>query len=214
MNIKLYPSDPILVIDDEEAILLSVDTILQLAGMNNVRTCSDSRQAMAIVAQRSPSVILLDLNMPHLNGEAILDQITGQYPNIPIIIITGRIDAETAVLCMKSGAFDYIVKPVDENRLIATVKKSLQYSELHHENLALKEQLRQNPLANPEAFADIITNSPKMMGIFGYIESIANTAEPVLIRGETGTGKELIAKAIHTVSGRTGEFVAVNVAGL
>src|SRR3989339_2258800 len=104
MNERLYPPDPILIIDDEEAILLSVDTILQLAGMNNVRTCSDSRQAMAIVAQRPPSVILLDLNMPHLNGEAILDQLTGQYPNIPIIIITGRIDAGTAVVCMKSGA--------------------------------------------------------------------------------------------------------------
>lgn len=214
MNNRLYPSDPILVIDDEEAILLSVDTILQLAGMNNVRTCSDSRQAMAIVEQRPPSVIFLDLNMPDLNGEAILDQITGQYPHIPIIIITGRIDAETAVLCMKSGAFDYIVKPVDENRLIASVKKSLQYSELHQENQALKEQLRQNRLANPEAFADIITDSAKMMALFGYIESIASTAEPVLIRGETGTGKELIAKAIHTVSGRPGEFVAVNVAGL
>jgi len=214
MNDRLYPPDPILIIDDEEAILLSVDTILQLAGMNNVRTCSDSRQAMAIIEQRPPSVILLDLNMPHVNGEAILDQITGQYDNIPIIIITGRIDAQTAVLCMKSGAFDYIVKPVDENRLIASVKKSLQYSELHQGNQVLKEQLRQNRLKNPKAFADILTESPKMMSIFGYVESIANSSEPVLIRGETGTGKELIARAIHTVSGRPGEFVAVNVAGL
>ena len=214
MNDRVYPPDPILIIDDEEAILLSVDTILQLAGMNNVRTCSDSRQAMAIIEQRPPSVILLDLNMPHVNGEAILDQITGQYDNIPIIIITGRIDAQTAVLCMKSGAFDYIVKPVDENRLIASVKKSLQYSELHQGNQVLKEQLRQNRLKNPKAFADILTESPKMMSIFGYVESIANSSEPVLIRGETGTGKELIARAIHTVSGRPGEFVAVNVAGL
>lgn len=214
MNDRLYPPDPILIIDDEEAILLSVDTILQLAGMNNVRTCSDSRQAMAIIEQRPPSVILLDLNMPHVNGEAILDQITGQYANIPIIIITGRIDAQTAVLCMKSGAFDYIVKPVDENRLIASVKKSLHYSELHQENQVLKEQLRQNRLKNPEVFADILTESPKMMSLFGYVESIANSSEPVLIRGETGTGKELIARAIHAVSGRSGEFVAVNVAGL
>lgn len=214
MNEKCYPSDPILVIDDEEAILLSVDTILQLAGMNNVRTCSDSRQVMAIIEQRPPSVILLDLNMPHLNGEAILEQITSQYATIPIIIITGRIDAETAVLCMKSGAYDYIVKPVDEHRLVACVRKSLQYSELRHDDLALKEQLRDTGLEHPEAFADIITSSAKMRSIFGYIESIAYSSEPVLIRGETGTGKELIARAIHTVSGRTGEFVAVNVAGL
>ncbi len=214
MSNRPYPADPILIIDDEEAILLSVDTILQLTGMNNVRTCSDSRQAMAIIEQRLPSVILLDLNMPHLDGEAILERITGQYPHIPIIIITGQIDAETAVECMKSGAFDYIVKPVDENRLITSVKKSLQYGELYQENLMLKEQLRQDSLNTPEAFADIITNSPKMLMLFGYCESIATTSQPVLIRGETGTGKELIARAIHKLSGNPGQFVAINVAGL
>lgn len=214
MSRRPYPSDPILVIDDEEAILLSIDTTLQLAGINNVLTCADSRQAMAIIKQRPPSVILLDLNMPHVDGEAILDQITSQNLHIPVIIITGRIDAETAVECMKSGAFDYIVKPVEENRLIASVKKSLQFGELHQENQALKEQLREGSLKNPEAFSGIITNSPKMMLLFKYVESTANTSEPVLIRGETGTGKELIAKAIHQASGRIGEYVAINVAGL
>ena len=214
MSKRPYPLNPILVIDDEEAILLSVDTTLQLAGMNNVLTCSDSRQAMAIIKQRPPSVILLDLNMPHVDGEAILEQITSQNQRIPVIIITGRIDAQTAVECMKSGAFDYIVKPVDENRLIASVKKSLQYSELHQENQALKEQLRKGSLKHPEAFTNIITNSPKMLLLFNYIESTAKTPEPVLIRGETGTGKELIARAIHQLSDNTGEFVAINVAGL
>ncbi len=214
MSKRLYPSDPILVIDDEEAILLSVDTTLQLAGISNVLTCADSRQAMAIISQRPPSVILLDLNMPHVDGEAILEQITNQNPHIPVIIITGRIDAETAVECMKSGAFDYIVKPVDENRLIASVKKSIQYGALHQENIALKEQLRDGHLKHPEAFARIITNSPKMLLLFNYVESAAKTPEPVLIRGETGTGKELIARAIHQVSGIPGEFIAINVAGL
>ncbi|MGB3213030.1 MAG: sigma-54 dependent transcriptional regulator [Desulforhopalus sp.] len=214
MSKRPYPSDPILVIDDEEAILLSIDTTLQLAGINNVLTCSDSRQVMAIVEQRLPSVILLDLNMPHVDGEAILDQISSRNQQIPIIIITGRIDAETAVECMKSGAFDYIVKPVDENRLIASVKKSLQYGELHQENQALKEQLRDGSLAHPEAFTNIITNSPKMFLLFNYVEATAKTSEPVLVRGETGTGKELIARAIHHLSGNTGEFVAINVAGL
>lgn len=214
MSRKTYPSDPILVIDDEEAILLSVDTTLQLAGMNNILTCADSRQAMAIVKQRPPSVILLDLNMPHVDGESILEQITSLYQQIPVIIITGRIDAQTAVECMKSGAFDYIVKPVDENRLIASVKKSLQYGELRQENQALKEQLREGSLKHPEAFTNIITNSPKMLLLFKYIESTAKTPEPVLVRGETGTGKELIARAIHQVSGNKGEFIAINVAGL
>ncbi|MCP4343030.1 MAG: sigma-54-dependent Fis family transcriptional regulator [Desulfobulbaceae bacterium] len=213
MSKRPYPTNPILVIDDEEAILLSIDTILQLAGMNNVLTCADSRQAMAIVKQRPPSVILLDLNMPHIDGEAILEQIASQNQHIPVIIITGRIDAQTAVECMKSGAFDYIVKPVDENHLIASVKKSLQYSELHQENLALKKQLQEGS-KRPEAFKNIITNSPKMQLLFKYIESTAKTSEPVLVRGDTGTGKELIARAIHELSDNTGEFVAINVAGL
>jgi len=185
-----------------------------LAGMNNILTCSDSRQVMAIVKQRSPGVILLDLNMPHVDGEEILDLIVSLDQHIPIIIITGRIDAETAVECMKSGAFDYIVKPVDENRLIASVKKSLQYGELRQENQALKEQLRDANLSHPEVFSNIVTNSPKMLLLFKYVESTARTREPVLVRGETGTGKELIARAIHQVSGNQGEFVAVNVAGL
>ncbi len=214
MNKKPYPADPILVIDDEESILLSIDTILQLAGMNNILTCADSRQAMAIIKQRPPSVVLLDLNMPHVDGEAILDQITSQKHDTPIIIITGRIDAETAVECMKSGAYDYIVKPVDENRLIASVKKSLQYGALRQENQALKEQLLDSSLKHPEAFKKIITNSPKMLRLFNYVESTAQTTEPVLVRGETGTGKELIARAIHQLSGNAGEFVAINVAGL
>ncbi len=214
MSSRAYPVDPILVIDDEESILLSVDTTLQLAGINNVLTCADSRQAMAIIRQRYPSVILLDLNMPHVDGEGLLEQISSLDRHIPVIIITGRIDAETAVECMKSGAFDYIVKPVDENRLIASVKKSLQYGELHQENQALKEQLRNDSLKHPEAFSSIITNSPKMLQLFKYVELTAQTAEPVLIRGETGTGKELIAKAIHSLSGNPGEFVAINVAGL
>lgn len=209
-----YPASPILVIDDEEAILLSVDTTLQLAGFDNVLTCSDSRQAVPLVQQSSPSVILLDLNMPGVDGEEILEKITSQFPPIPVIIITGRIDAETAVDCMKLGAFDYIVKPVDENRLIATVRKSLQFNELHQENQALKEQILEGNLKRPEIFREIKTNSAKMFMIFSYAESIAKTSHPVLVRGETGTGKELIARAIHQLSGVPGEFVAINVAGL
>lgn len=209
-----FPADPILIVDDEEAILLSIDTILQLAGMDNIITCSDSRQAIVLIERRKPGVILLDLNMPHIDGEAILEQITSQYPQIPIIIITGRIDAETAVDCMKTGAFDYIVKPVDENRLISSVKKSLEFGELHKENRALKEKLKDGTLRNPQAFEKIITCSPKMMAIFSYAESIARTSQPVLVKGETGTGKELIARAIHQLSDMPGEFVAVNVAGL
>ena len=208
---KPYPHDPILVVDDEEAILLSIDTILQMAGINNVITCADSRRAMALVEQHAPSVVLLDLNMPHVNGEAIIEQLTTFHPRVPIIVITGRIDAETAVDCMKSGASDYIVKPVEEERLLAAVRKGLQLTSQH---LAKSGSDCANQLQHPTTFRAIITSSPKMYSIFSYIESIATTGQPVLIRGETGTGKELIARAIHSASNLAGTFVAVNVAGL
>ena len=214
MTLQQYPEHPILVVDDEESILLSIDTTLQLAGINNIITCNDSRQVMGITETKPPCVILLDLNMPHVDGESILDQITKQLPNTPVIIITGRIDAETAVHCMQSGAFDYIVKPVDENRLVASVKKSLLYSELHRENIALKEKLQNKDLQRPAAFSEIISQSPKMETIFDYAISVAPTSHPVLIKGETGTGKELMARAIHRLSNTKGDFVAVNVAGL
>ncbi|MFT5698759.1 MAG: DNA-binding NtrC family response regulator [Desulforhopalus sp.] len=214
MSTLKNPDHPILVIDDEESILLSIDTTLQLAGLNNIITCSDSRQVIGITKKKPPCVILLDLNMPHVDGEAILDQIQIQLPNTPVIIITGRIDAATAVNCMKSGAFDYIVKPVDENRLVASVKKSLLYSDLHRENLALKERIKNQENERPEAFKNILTQSPKMESLFGYAVSVAPTSQPLLIRGETGTGKELMAKAVHNLSNKSGEFVAVNVAGL
>ncbi len=210
---ELYPHDPILVIDDEESILLSVDTILQMSGFNHILTCSDSRQAMAIVEQRTPSVVLLDLNMPHINGEALLEKIATHYPRLPIIIITGKMDAETVVDCMKSGAFDYIIKPVEEERLLSAVGKALpappEQDDEERDISRLGHRLR-----HPEAFAEVVTRSPKMFTIFEYIESIAPTDLPVLIKGETGTGKELIARAIHRLSKRSGEFVAVNVAGL
>jgi len=214
MSTRLYPVAPILVVDDEEAILLSIDTTLQLAGINNVLTCSDSRQVMTIVEKRSPSIVLLDLNMPHLDGEAILEQINSHYPNISVIIITGRIDAQTAVDCMKSGAFDYIVKPVDENKLLTTIKKCMQFNELHQDSQDGKDSFAETNLQHPESFAEILTNSRKMLQIFSYTESVAQTSQPVLIKGETGTGKELMARAIHKLSGCRGEFVAVNVAGL
>ncbi|KJS28730.1 MAG: hypothetical protein VR64_23105 [Desulfatitalea sp. BRH_c12] len=209
-----HPQMPILVIDDEESILLSIDTTLQLAGFNNVICCNDSRQALALLQSRSPSCVLLDLNMPHLDGQSLLPRIHADHPDTPVVIITGTIDVDTAVHCMKSGALDYLVKPVDESRLVTAIHQALRFRDLHQENRALRLQLEEEQLAHPEAFAEIVTASPNMFALFRYIESIAPSPQPVLIRGETGVGKELVARAIHRLSGRTGSFVAINVAGL
>jgi DNA-binding NtrC family response regulator len=206
---------PIVVIDDEIPILLAMDTILQMANLNRVITCSDSRQAIDILNQHGACVVLLDLNMPHMDGQTLMPEIMDRFPEVPIIIITGSIDVETAVRAMKTGAFDYIVKPVDESRLVTAVHQALRFNKLQRENNALRKHLNNGGgLQHPEVFKDIVTQSPKMRNLFQYIESIAPTEESVLIRGETGVGKELVARAIHALSTREGEFVAINVAGL
>jgi len=115
---------------------------------------------------------------------------------------------------MKSGAFDYIVKPVDNTRLITSIRRGLDLREIRNENVRLKEYLLEDKLEKPDVFENIITQSPVMRSIFKYIEAIANTPLPVLITGETGVGKELVAKSIHDASGRKGEIVVVNVAGV
>jgi DNA-binding NtrC family response regulator len=115
---------------------------------------------------------------------------------------------------MKQGAFDYIVKPVEKSRLVSSVKRGIELRELHRENQQLKARILSDRLSRPEAFADIITISPAMRSIFQYIEAIAPSPRPVLITGETGVGKELVARAVHTLSNRKGSFTPVNVAGL
>ncbi|MCU0613785.1 MAG: sigma-54 dependent transcriptional regulator [Desulfobacterales bacterium] len=214
MNDKSNPINPILIVDDELSILLAIDTTLQLSGFNNIITCQDSREVNHILQNKNVELILLDLNMPHVDGETLLDRIHQEYPDIPVIIVTGVVDVDTAVHCMKVGAFDYIVKPVEEGRLLATVNRALDFLELKRENLALKQRILKEDLENPEAFKDIITKDKKMFSIFQYIESIAGSSQPVLIQGETGVGKELIARAVHRLSRPKGNFVAVNVAGL
>jgi DNA-binding NtrC family response regulator len=214
MTEKQNPSNPILIVDDELSILLAIDTTLQLAGFNNVMTCQDSREVMKILEKQQPEILLLDLNMPHIDGERLLDIIKLEYPDIPIIVVTGAIDVETAVRCMRSGAFDYVVKPVEEGRLLAAINRALDFGELKRENLALKHHILKEGLQHPDAFQEIITRNKKMLSIFQYIESISGSSQPVLVQGETGVGKELVARSIHKLSRVKGQFVAVNVAGL
>jgi DNA-binding NtrC family response regulator len=128
--------------------------------------------------------------------------------------MTAANEVDVAVECMKKGAFDYLVKPVEKDRFVSSVNRALELSDLRNEILSLKKYLLTDKLEWEEAFSSIITTSKKMRSIFQYIEAIAGSVGPVMITGETGVGKELIARAIHTLSGLKGDFVAVNIAGL
>ncbi len=206
--------EKILIVDDEDMILLAIEATLQIDGYDNIITCNDSRDVSRLMAQFSFRAILLDLNMPYMNGEALLEFLKEKYPEVPVIVITGAVEVETAVRCMQNGAFDYILKPVKDERLLASVKKAVAFSDLTKENQSLKQQILTDTLEKPEAFSDIITASRNMIQLFEYVEAISVSSQPVLITGETGVGKELFAKAVHMLSGLPGKEVSVNVAGL
>ncbi|MGH1366177.1 MAG: sigma-54-dependent transcriptional regulator [Calditrichia bacterium] len=209
-----YPVHPILLIDDETYFLHSAAMTLKSAGIGNVRSCSDSRKALGTLEEMEYSAILLDVMMPHISGDNIFAEIRSRYPELPVIMLTAINEVETAVDFLKAGAFDYLVKPVDDARLINTLRRAIEYRQMSSENTLLKEYLLSGELKNPAVFESIITVSEQLTAVFKYIEAIGNTPFPVLITGETGVGKERIARAIHDVSHRDGEFVAVNVAGL
>ncbi|MGB9709918.1 MAG: sigma-54-dependent transcriptional regulator [Thermodesulfovibrio sp.] len=202
------------IIDDERESLYTYSLILKQSGINDVVLIEDPRELPVVLKERSFSILLLDLSMPHISGFELLKYLSLEYPEIPVIILTAIKDIETAVECIKIGASDYLVKPVEKNKLISSIKKALEMNRLKEEILGLKHRLIEDKLEYEEAFSEIITVNQKMRGIFKYIEVISKTEQPVLITGETGTGKELVARAIHKISGRKGEFVAVNVAGL
>ena len=133
---------------------------------------------------------------------------------MPIVILTAFNDASTAVRCMRAGAHDYLVKPVDKDRLQTTVRRALEALALLRENLRMKDHLLGRKEADHPAFGSILTRDEGLKSIFHYAQAVAESAEPVLITGETGTGKDLMARAIHVLSGRKGKYVALNVAGL
>jgi DNA-binding NtrC family response regulator len=210
----MYPTLPILIVDDESHTIDSFEIALRSGKINHFIRCQDSREVMSILSGHEVEAVLLDLKMPHITGDELLPVITTDFPGVPVIVITGADDVETAVKCMKLGAFDYMVKPVERSRLLAGVRRAVEIRDLQRENRRLKAQVLCPELNHPEAFSEIISKSNAMKSIFRYIEAIAASPQPVLITGETGTGKELIARAVHKLGNRKGDFVAVNVAGL
>ena len=214
MNGTPYPLLPIMIVDDKTESLTSLRLGLQSSGLKNILTCQDSREVLRILSRQEVEVILLDLIMPFISGEELLTEIVWNFPEVPVIIVTGSDDIDTAVKCMKSKAFDYLLKPVEKSRLVSSVKRAVELRELRKQNEILKQHILTGSLRGPDAFSEIITKDKNMLGLFQYVESIANSREPVLITGETGVGKELMAKAVHTVSKRSGPFVSCNVAGI
>lgn len=204
----------ILIIDDEKEELAAYKFLLESMGLKDITTLDDGRNVLDTLEKLHSPVVFLDLNMPKKSGKEVLKEIKAQMPQIPVIICTANSDLETAVECLKLGAHDYLVKPISMSTFGSALRNASEIGSLRSELLSLKRIGTKTGLKHPEYFRSIVTCNSIMTGIFQYIESIAKSGQPVLVLGETGAGKELIAKAIHDSSGLKGEFVAVDVSGL
>ncbi len=212
MTNHLNPSNPILIVDDEQSALDGFEIALHTLGFNNIITCQDSRKVMQILGTTQVDLVLLDLIMPHVSGSDLIVEIKKIRPDLPVIVITAVSEIDSVVSCMRKGAVDYILKPVEKEQLKSRVRKALEIVELERENAQLRKGLLAGDLHHPESFSRIVTADPRMLSIFRYCEAVAGSSKPILVTGNTGTGKELIARAIHDLSRRPGEFVAVNIA--
>jgi DNA-binding NtrC family response regulator len=209
-----YPAFTIVLVDDEEAYLRSAAYALKREGLMNVETFSDSRQVLARLAQGGCGVLVLDMIMPFFSGRDILEQVSTAFPDVLVIMITAVNDVHSAVECMKLGAKDYILKPLQQDQLVIAVKRAIEAKVLRDETAELKGYILSDTLKHPEAFTPFSTINPTMHNLFQYVEAVAGTELPLLVTGETGTGKELLARAVHTLSARTGNLVSVNIAGI
>lgn len=204
----------IAIADDDAAVRRAYALALRSAGFNALLEIADERELVERLAKAPVAVLLLDLNMPHIHGETLLTQLRGARPDLPIIVATATIDVDTAVRCIQHGAYDYLLKPIARDRLLTTIGRALEVAALRCEVDRLHERLLAGQPRRAEHFQRIITRNPAMLALFNYVEAVAASPQPILVCGETGTGKELVAEAIHACAGGSGQLISVNVAGL
>ena len=202
----------ILVADDEKNIREGLGRALELDGYD-VLTAEDGKQAMDLLGKRVVDLVLTDLRMPKVSGEELLKHIAGTLPNLPVIVLTGHGTVENAVVAMRHGAYDFLTKPVNLDRLSLLVKRALENRVLALEHQALKEEV--SKLEKKRKYAQIIGKSAPMQRVYELINQVASSRASVLITGESGVGKELVADAIHNLSERrSGPFIKTHCAAL
>jgi two-component system response regulator HydG len=195
----------VLVVDDEVALAEAMAEALERSGYDVV-TANSGSEGLRILERVEPSVILTDLKMEGMDGLTLLKKAKQELPDAEVVVITGHGDVQTAVEAMRAGAANYVQKPVGLEELRTMVDKAAQAFRLASDNRQLKQQIDEK-----FGFEGLIGNSPRFLDVINRVKSIAPTSATVLINGETGTGKELIAKAIHNNSPRKSKnFVPMN----
>lgn len=186
----------ILIIDDEKNIREGLAAALEMDGYNVV-LASDGETGLNLVGRGDIDLVITDLRMPGISGEEVLSKVTSESPGLPVIVLTGHGTIDTAVDAMRAGAYDFLTKPLNLDRLSLIVKRALQTRELSLQHRQLKEELDTN-----KTFESIIGKSAEMQKIFEMVRRVSSSKASVLITGESGVGKELIANAIHNLSPR------------
>lgn len=203
----------ILVVDDDLYLLAAIKQTLTLNGYA-ATTCGNPLEALARLGDQPFASVLADIRMPEMNGMVLLERILERDADLPVILITGHGDISLAVEAVKKGAYDFLQKPVDEDIILATLERAIERRLLVLENRRLEEQLTR-ARATRSRFYDLVGNHPSMLELYRLIEAIAHEPDPVLIIGETGTGKELVARALHDISHQeSAPYVAVNMGAI
>ena len=200
----MYPA--ILIVDDEPSIVESLEGILCDDGFE-VLHAFNGYEALKKIEEESPDLVLLDIWMPGMDGIETLKEIKKEFPNLPVVMITGHGTIESAVVATKSGAFDFLEKPLSIDRVIVTINNALNFRRLEEENLYLRKKTIEKNSING--------TSPAVQELNRQIMTAAPSDASILIKGENGTGKELVARTLHQLSSRPEEpFIIVNCAAI
>ncbi len=197
----------VLVSDDDKNGRRMLEILIGKLGCQ-VSTAADGAAALEIIRNTSVDLLITDLNMPKMNGLALLTALREEGNDIPVIVVTAYGTVESAVTAMKQGALDFIMRPLNIEQVEIVVKHALETNRLKQENSFLRDQL------DNSGWGEFIGQSKPMLKIYDLIKQVATSNASVFISGETGTGKELVARAIHRSSGRSGLFVPINCAAI
>ncbi len=205
----------ILVVDDETAFLDSVVRMLRIEGYDEIVSASNPTAVPEMLEEHSFDIAFLDITMPELDGLDLLKIIKERSPETECVMITANESIPMVIKAIKRGAYDYLVKPLTPEQLTHALNRALERRRLMESLLLRSSRAVKKSLHNPQAFSEIVTGDKKMLRLLHEAELHANSNIPILVTGETGVGKELLARAIHMASRRhSGPFVPVNMLAL
>ncbi|MGD0961138.1 MAG: sigma-54 dependent transcriptional regulator [Methylomonas sp.] len=203
----MLKSAHVLVADDEKNSRRMLEILLGKLGCQ-VSLAADGAEALEIMRKTSVNLLITDLRMPKMDGLGLLSALRAEGIDTPVIVVTAYGTVESAVTAMKAGASDFLMRPLDVEQVELVVNHALENCRLKQENLFLRDQL------DNEGWDEFIGHSQTMHAVYSLIQQVAPSSASVFISGETGTGKELVARAIHRYSGRKGLFVPINCASI